>query len=442
MQTNHPPAPRTTRTRIALLFWVALTMALLVLAMGAPAWASSGPGDWQQGTVPLPPPDPGGGGGGGGDDNAPAATATPAPVVEPTAPITDATAVTVDVPANEKGVVLAPRLNMRSGAGVSFPVVGRVVQSQTVTIQFRNAAGDWWYTCCTAGTTTSGWVSALFVRPTSFDPADASSVLPVAGNVPVQAPAAPAAVAPSGELSGTISAARLNLREEPSTKGAILGKLLQGQVVRVNARNEDGTWWYICCLASDTILDTSGWVSASFITPNFARADAATLLPVFQQVSVVLPTPTPRPGTVPALAAAVEATTTLQLEIVQQPEFAMPGALLTLQYVITNTGGAPAAMVELRNELTPTLTLVGGEASANGLLRQSKTPEGRTVVAAIWPVLESGEVVTATIALSVAPDVGVGDVIDNIAAAAAQNAEAQTAGVRVGMPPASLPDFQ
>lgn len=446
MQTTVTPPQRTIRKRIALLFWIALTLSLLILMMGAPAWAASGANEWQQGTVPMPPPDPGGGGGGSDDDdnNIPAATATPAPPAAPTAVITNALVLTMGIPATETGIVAAPRLNMRAGAGVSFAVVGRVVQSQTVTIQFRNAAGDWWYTCCGTDTTTSGWVSALYVRPTSFDAADANSVLPIAGNVPVPATpsALPVAVAAGDGLSGTVNVTRLNLRAEPSTQGAILGKLLQGNEVSVNARNEDGAWWYICCLANTDGADTSGWVSAAFIAPNFDPADVLTLLPVYEQVSVVLPTPTPRPGAAPAVVPTPEATTTLQLSIVQQPEFVLPGGLLTLHYVITNTGDAQATAVELRNELTPMLALVGGEASTGGLLRQNKTDAGRTVFAVTWPTLASGETLTATVALSVAGDVGVGDVIDNIAAVVAQNAPAQTSGVRVGMPPATLPEFK
>jgi hypothetical protein len=454
MHKNTPPIHRTTRLRFTLLFWVALTFALLILAMGSPAWAAPDNGEWQQGTVPLPPPTAtpvsGGGGNTGGGSSSPAATATPAlPTVTPSAPITNATVLSLGVPANETGIVIAPRLNMRGGAGVSFPVVGRVVQSQTVTIQFRDETGDWWYTCCGTDTVTSGWVSARFIQPTSFDIANAATVLPVASDVAVVsdvaalAPAVtPAPIGAGDGLLGTVSPARLNLREEPSTQGAILGKLLQGQVVQVNSRNEDGSWWYVCCVADANGFDASGWASAAFIEPGFARADAAALLPVFEQVTVVLPTPTPRPGTVPTVEPTIEATTTLQMAIVQKPEFVLPGALFTLHYVITNTGDAPATAVELRNELTPTLSLVGGEAGADGRLRQSKTAEGRTVVAATWPTLASGGVVTATIAFSVAPDMAMGEIIENIAAVSAQNAAAQTSGARIGMPPASLPDFQ
>lgn len=438
MNNMPPPSPRTTRTRIALLFGVALTLSLLVLMMGAPAWAASGPNGWQQGTVPMPPPDPGGGNNGGGnsgggnDDSAPAATATPVPPA-PQAPLAEGTPITVGVPADEEGIVTAPRLNMRGGPGVTFPVIGRVVLSQTVTIQYRDDAGDWWYTCCATDTITSGWVSALYIRPTSFDPALADEVLPVAAAVPVLATPA------SDGLRGTVSVARLNLRDQPSTQGAILGKLTQGQVLLVNSRSTDDAWWYVCCVAGS---NTSGWVSAALIEPGFARADAAKLLPVFAEVGVVLPTPTPRPGAAPSVSATAQATTTLELAIVQEPEFAMPGTLLTLRYAVTNTGSAPATAVELRNELTSTLSLVGGEAGGGGLLRQSKTPVGSTVVAATWPTLGAGEVVTATIAVFVAADAPVGSLIDNIAAVAAQNAAAQTSGVRVGMPPASLPDFQ
>ncbi len=431
------------RTRIALLCWVALTLSLLVLMMGAPAWAASGPVDLRQGTVPILPPDSGGGTGGGNNNNdnaLPAATATPG---RP-APTTESVAISMGVPADETGIIIAPRLNVRAGAGVSFPVVGRVVQSQTVTIQYRNAAGDWWYTCCATGTTTSGWVNALYVRPTSFERADAGEVLPVAVAVPVGV-ATPAATAAASvdDLRGTVAVTRLNLREEPSTQGAILGKLTQGTTVRINSRSDDNAWWYICCVAGlDGTPNVSGWVSAEMLEPNFARTDAATLLPVFEQVSVVLPTPTPRPGAQPAAAASAAPTTTLALAIVQEPEFVLPGGLMLLHYTITNTGDAPALAVELRNELTSTIALVGGEAGGGGLLRQSKTPAGSTVLAATWPALSSGSVVTATVAFSVADDVPAGSLIDNIAAAAALNATAQTSGIRIGMPPVALPDFK
>ena len=98
--------------------------------------------------------------------------------------------------------------------------------------------------------------------------------------------------------------------------------------------------------------------------------------------------------------------------------------------LIVGLNAATASMAQAQQSLDATLL-------HDGLLRQNKTEAGRTVFAVTWPTLASGETLTATVALSVAGDVGVGDVIDNIAAVVAQNAPAQTSGVRVGMPPAT-----
>ncbi|MGL4650354.1 MAG: SH3 domain-containing protein, partial [Caldilineaceae bacterium] len=166
-------SPHRQRTRPLWLYAVVGAFVLLALAVGVPAWASSTPADLQQGTVPPPPPD---------DseeeeeeENSPSATATPAP--EGQAPPV-AVPTPAGTPSIYTGAVNAPRLNVRSGPGVNFAVLGRVFEGESLQILFRNPEGDWWYACCIAGTTTSGWVSAAFIAP-DFDTTQALALIPV-----------------------------------------------------------------------------------------------------------------------------------------------------------------------------------------------------------------------------------------------------------------------
>lgn len=455
MQTN-PTQPR--RSRPLWLYAIVGAFLLLTLAVGMPAWASSTPEEWQQGTVPPPPTatatpvDD--------DDNQPSATATPAAGGATSAPAPTP----VGTPSRYTGVVNAPRLNVRSGPGVEFGVLGRLFEGEEVQILFRDAAGDWWYTCCISGTTTSGWVSALFVTPT-FDAADALALIPQAENVE----AATSLTVTTGITDATVSTFRLNLRSEPSISGTILGKLDNGTVVTVIARNAAGDWWYVCCAPDG---DTSGWAAAQFLEPAFPRASAARVIPLFGG-GVVLPTPTPGPRSTPsadsttpttatevsgiaagdtltetetgatlALTATLETTATLEISASQAPTLAVQGAPLELRYVISNTGAVTATAVELRNELPAGLTLNRGNAAGGARFTAARTDAGADLFAFLWPELAPGGVITASAVVTVSATLSDGVVVENLAALSAANAEAQTAVLNIGLPPSGVPDFR
>lgn len=76
------------------------------------------------------------------------ATATP----EPPTPTPTAT----PVPKPEV-VVSNPRVNVRSGPGADYPVLGQVLQGQRLEITGRDADGQWWQVCCFEGQ--SAWVA-------------------------------------------------------------------------------------------------------------------------------------------------------------------------------------------------------------------------------------------------------------------------------------------
>ena len=91
---------------------------------------------------------------------APTATSTPTP--RPTAtPTTRPT-----VAAGSSFTVARETVNVRSGPGTNYPVVGRVSQGQTFTPDGRNQAGDWLRFSFTGG---QGWVYAPLMTLTGMD---------------------------------------------------------------------------------------------------------------------------------------------------------------------------------------------------------------------------------------------------------------------------------
>lgn len=82
---------------------------------------------------------------------------------------------------------------------------------------------------------------------------------------PISIPAQPAVTASSTRAGPTVrvSGARVNLHAEPSLKGDVVTKLLDGDVVTIldcAGQTADGyTWWYVT-----TGDDHEGWVAQEF----------------------------------------------------------------------------------------------------------------------------------------------------------------------------------
>jgi uncharacterized repeat protein (TIGR01451 family) len=276
-------------------------------------------------------------------------------------------------------------------------------------------------------------------------------------STPAAQPAAPA------ELTGVVTAERLNVRAGPGTTFAVLGQVLQGETVQILERNADGSWWRACC-ASGT--ETEGWLSAQFIRPNFDAAQANTLIPVagapVAQPTAVPAEPTPTPTTAlttsvtspvtspvtitttTAITTPMVTTPTLELGLVisQTPAVVWQGQTVALLYTIRNPGPETAVNVELRNEFPGELSYQTATVSAEGMFEQQSGDQNRVAFSAIWPELAAGASITATVQVQIAPDLADGTVVDNLAAVVADNALATTAGITIGMPPTLLPDFQ
>jgi len=272
---------------------------------------------------------------------------------------------------------------------------------------------------------------------------------PAAGETPASPPPA------DGSITGVVIADALNVRSGPGTGFGKLGTVVRDQVT-VLARNDAGDWWLICCV---TNTEVQGWVSASYLQPNFDITQLTTLVPLAQDGSAPAPTAAPAITQTVATTTSVQAaaqpvtqtvastetsesTVTLEVVMQQSPQFVAQGQPLEIQFAVTNTTEVDAVNVELRDELPPELNLIMVTIGGEGELVPQTGVAGRYVLDILWPALAAGESVTATLQLEVASDVPDGAVIDNLAVATADNAASSTAGITIGMPPTSLPDFQ
>ncbi len=134
---------------------------------------------------------------------APADTAANTPVVDvqPTEPPSEAPtntpepATATPAPQEAKAVVNSPAVNVRSGPGTEYALAGTADRGAELTIQAKNAAGDWWQVCCVNGQTV--WIASFLVDTSG--PVDGVAVAanipapPPPTATPVPQPAAPAA---------------------------------------------------------------------------------------------------------------------------------------------------------------------------------------------------------------------------------------------------------
>lgn len=432
-------APRL-RRRWAIALMIAAASLLVLVAH--PAWAADGTHKIEQGTVPPPTPRPTvESGSGGGSDNEDTSEPTATPAAEATAEATaGATAEATAAPATGAltAAVNAVTLNVREGPGTDYAVVGKLPQGTTVTVEGRNEAGDWLVICCVPNSETRGWVSGGLVTPNYTT--EQAGALPV-----VAAPAAPAATpsptaaaataTPAGQ-QGSVTAVTLNVRSAPSTTATVVGKLREGDAVGVQGRNEAGDWLFVCCVPN---TQTSGWVSAQYVSPSFAAAD----LPV---------TAGSETATAPAATGSVTGTETtgtagtgetgasdpLAVTVTQQPPFAVQGKEIVLLYSVRNNTAEPAANVVLSSTLPGPFTLVGVGATG-GTVAQGT--EGANQVSVTWPTLAAGEAVTAVARVRVAPDVPNGTTFPQLASVTADGGLTGTGGITIGMPPSLLPEF-
>ena len=96
-----------------------------------------------------------------------------------------ATPTITSIPPTPAAVVITGALNVRSGPGTNYPIIGVLKKADSVAIQGRTPKGDWLRICCLAGGET-GWIAASLVE-TSI-PATAIPIVTAIPSTPTPRP--------------------------------------------------------------------------------------------------------------------------------------------------------------------------------------------------------------------------------------------------------------
>jgi uncharacterized protein YraI len=145
-------------------------------------------------------------------------------------------------------LVNTPFVNLRSGPGPQFSVVGIVRGGQVYPILGINASGSWFYIATEQG---EAWIDKIYVKTQDY----------FGGAEVIDAPAPSEAV-----YIGTIITGSAAVRENPGLLFAQIGTLPARTKVNIVGQSKDKAWWLI---QTDTI---SGWVSKALVRTS-AEAD-------------------------------------------------------------------------------------------------------------------------------------------------------------------------
>lgn len=140
-------------------------------------------------------------------------------------------------------LVTAAYLNVRSGPGANYSVLGTVAARDQLPIVGRTADSTWFHVETPFG---AGWVSASYVV-TRNEFGAAPITTETAQNAPISGPV------------GIINTGALNIRSGPGAQYSSIGVLSGGTETRIIGRTRDWSWW---------LLETSlgnGWANAMYV---------------------------------------------------------------------------------------------------------------------------------------------------------------------------------
>lgn len=148
-------------------------------------------------------------------------------------------------------VNVSSRLNIRSGAGTGYSLVGKANNGDVV--QLLEQSDGWYKIKLSNGVT--GWANSQYISKTSEDVGTNNSN----NNNDKPNNNQSDEVSLEGKRGKVTSSVSLNVRSGAGTSYSIIGKLNSGDVVELKAKSNG---WYKVKLAKGTI----GWVSASYIS--------------------------------------------------------------------------------------------------------------------------------------------------------------------------------
>lgn len=166
-------------------------------------------------------------------------------------------------PPQETGptVTSTVNLNVRSGPGMQFPILGIAPENTTGEVLGISPDSRWYAVkvpVSVSGNET-GWVSASYVTLSNPRGATIATILPPLLPPIVNAPP-PAAGAPSATMLETTT-----IRSGPTLEFPVFGVSPTGAQVEISGKSEDGEWWVIK-LPSSLAADGMGWVFGAYVS--------------------------------------------------------------------------------------------------------------------------------------------------------------------------------
>jgi uncharacterized protein YraI len=211
--------------------------------------------------------------------NFPNPTQTPLPVSSNTAPAQETPRPAAETKNLLQVINSEGTVNVRSGPGTYYPVVGKVNNNQQLTVTGTDAQRQWVQFVFPGPADGMAWIYAPF---TNFD--RASNTLPIITHLPTP-PVTPTAEPPRAmdQIKVVYLDGQVNVRAGPGTNFDIVGKVNNGDTLSATGTIDGGDWVQFQYAGGS---DGVAWIYAPFT--NYDRASST--LPLVEDLPL---TPTP-----------------------------------------------------------------------------------------------------------------------------------------------------
>ena len=262
-----------------------------------------------------------------------AAPAVAEPVAAPTAAVTSASETAPSTVENNiedrdatastsqtvTGTVSVNQATLYAKPDTQSGVLGTVDEGTSVDIVAENGATNWFLICCPIGPEVLSWIpegaltlgdstqaDVLRVADLLAQPVAAASQSTITGSTTISESTAAGAASGTAEVAApleeegprdptlpplvSVDADLVNLRGGPGTNYPVVGQANAATELEVLGRNEDGSWWRVCCPVGE---EAESWIFGTLVAPvggtsnaNLAAVPLAEIPPVPETTTV------------------------------------------------------------------------------------------------------------------------------------------------------------
>lgn len=158
-------------------------------------------------------------------------------------------------------------VNVRSGPGLQFPILGVAEQDMSGEMLGISPDGHWYAVKVpsSASGNETGWVSASYVTLSNPNSEQIATIQPPLLPPAVNAPPPPAGAPTATTLETT------TIRSGPSLEFPVFGTSPTGAQAEISGKSEDGEWWAIK-LPTSTAPDGLGWIFSAYVSTQNASS--------------------------------------------------------------------------------------------------------------------------------------------------------------------------